>query len=239
MGKRGRKPGRNRNYFLEEQENAVVEYLNSDSATDKNAIYDEKLRDPFNKMVESIIRRYKLYIPDETSGETFTETISFLITKLDKFNPQKHSKAYSYYGTICKNHLIGRIQTYTKGLQNTTPYETAAAKFTDSLDYSDYGSGTSTIASDSIEMLIKKIDSMLEDPEKFKLKDSEIIMGKALKNLLENWDYILSTDGSRKLNKSAVLFFLKESTNFDAKGIRDNMKKFKNEFYEIKKYLIG
>ena len=91
----------------------------------------------------------------------------------------------------------------------------------------------------AVAMLIEKIDKMISDPSANGLKESEVVMGKALKNLLENWDFVLSTDGSNKLNKNAILFFLRENTNFDTKGIRDNMKKFKNEFYAIKEYLVN
>ena len=239
MAKRGRKPGTGRmgNYFQNEQEIAVVEYITAQTKREKEKIYNEKLRYAFDKMVESIIRRYKLYVPDETFEETFTDTISFLMTKIDKFKPGTH-KAYSYYGTICKNHLIGRIQNYTKTLQKYVPYETSRADFVDSLRYSDYNSGNAKIASESVQMMINKITEMLSDPDKYALKESEIKMGNSLRILLEDWDFVLSTDGSKKLNKNAVLFFLRESTGFDTKGVRDNMRKFKKEFYIIKKYLI-
>ena len=70
MAKRGRKP-KNKQYFGEEQENAVREYLSCEDKEQKNLIYNEILKPAFEKMIESIIRRYKLYIPDETYEETF------------------------------------------------------------------------------------------------------------------------------------------------------------------------
>ena len=38
-----------------------------------------------------------------------TDTLSFLVTKMEKFKPAKGKKAYSYFGTICKNYLMGQI----------------------------------------------------------------------------------------------------------------------------------
>ena len=90
-----------------------------------------------------------------------------------------------------------------------------------------------------LKKLTNKIKNMVENSDDFLLKESEIKLGNALINLFENWDYILTTDGSPKLNKSAILFFLKESTGLDAKGIRDNMKKFKIEFLLTKSDIIG
>ena len=98
MAKRGRK---RKGYFYEEQEQAVSDYINSHDKLEKNRIFNEWLKPAFTKMIESIIRRYKLYPPDECFDETFNDTISFLMTKIEKFNPDKGYRAYSYCGTIC------------------------------------------------------------------------------------------------------------------------------------------
>jgi hypothetical protein len=43
-------------YFGEEQEQAVVRYLQSDSEYEKNKIFNEYLKEPLTIMIESIIR---------------------------------------------------------------------------------------------------------------------------------------------------------------------------------------
>ena len=111
MAKRGRK---RKGYFYEEQEQAVYDYINAQDQIEKNKIFNEWLKPAFTKMIESIIRRYKLYPPDECFDETFNDTISFLMTKIDKFNPNKGYKAYSYCGTICKNYLLFKLNQFKK-----------------------------------------------------------------------------------------------------------------------------
>ena len=106
--KRGRKPV-NLNYFDVREEEAVRNFLIAESSQDKNKIYNEFLRGPLDKMISSIIRRYKLYRKDMDFTEIHTDTHSFLMTKVDKFKPDKNKKAYSYFGTICKNYLMGQI----------------------------------------------------------------------------------------------------------------------------------
>ena len=96
-------------YFGEDQEKAVVKYLESTDELERNKIFNEFLREPLIIMVESIIRRYKLYRKDMNFEEIHTDTHSFLMTKVDKFKPDKNKKAYSYFGTICKNYLMGQI----------------------------------------------------------------------------------------------------------------------------------
>ena len=78
--KRGRKPSKERKgYFYEVQEQAVVDYISTDDIHEKNRIFNEILKPAFTKMIESIIRRYRLYPPDEEFDQTFDDTMSFLM----------------------------------------------------------------------------------------------------------------------------------------------------------------
>ena len=64
--KRGRKPNPNKKvYFGEDEERAFVEYVNSTDQAFRDKIFAEKLYYPFTKMIESIIRRYNLFTPNE------------------------------------------------------------------------------------------------------------------------------------------------------------------------------
>ena len=95
------------------------------------------------------------------------------------------------------------------------------------------------VAAEIVDKLISRIKNMVEHPEENDMKESEVILGKALINLFENWEYVLTTDGSNKLNKNAILLYLRENTGMDTKGIRDDMKKFKKEFLLIKDFIIN
>lgn len=239
MAKRGRKPKEEKRtgYFYEKEEQAVLDYLNSDNAEEKNEIYNNILRPAFEKMAESIIRRYKLFIPNEIFEDTFNDTLSFLMTKMGKFKPGKF-KAYSYYGTICRNYLRGRIESYSKSLQRNPSYDVIAEEFNDNLRFSDKTDKSREVASETVRQLVNRINEMVENPEANDLRPNEVKMGKALVNLFNNWEYVLSTNASNKLNKNAILLFLREETGLDTKGIRDNMRKFRKEFLIIKSYVI-
>lgn len=239
MAKRGRKPKEQKEtgYFYKREEDAVLAYLSASTAEEKNEIYNSVLRPAFEKMAESIIRRYKLFVPNEIFDDTFNDTLSFLITKMDKFKPG-NTKAYSYYGTICKNYLIGKIQKYSTSLQRNPSYDVISEEFNDSMKYSDKPDKNKEIATETVQRLTARIDDMVSNPDVNDLKPNEIKIGRALVNLLNNWEYVLSTDASNKLNKNAILLFLRESTGLDTKGIRDNMKKFRKEFLIIKNAVI-
>lgn len=240
MGKRGRKPlNKRKGYFYEEQEQAVKDYLNADDKEEKDKIFNKWLKPAFTKMIESIIRRYNLYPPDENFQETFDDTISFLMTKIENFNVDSGYKAYSYCGTICKNYLIYKINQFNKNQKRNERYDIIQSDLTDSITFSyNENSGHITFLTDLMKNTIKEIRGILNG-DKLKLSDDEIRVGKALIELMTNWEDLFAQMGSNKFNKSSILLFLKETTLLNTKQIRDGMKKYKTAYYGIKKVMIN
>ena len=240
MGKRGRKPlNKRKGYFYEEQEQAVKDYLNADDKEEKDKIFNKWLKPAFTKMIESIIRRYNLYPPDENFQETFDDTISFLMTKIENFNVDSGYKAYSYCGTICKNYLIYKINQFNKNQKRNERYDVIQSDLNDSITFSyNENSGHITFLTDLMKNTIKEISEILNG-DKLKLSDNEIRVGKALIELMTNWEDLFAQMGSNKFNKSSILLFLKETTLLNTKQIRDGMKKYKTAYYGIKKVMIN
>ena len=239
MPQRGRKPKTNddRFYFVEKQEQAVRDFLNSTDQEERNKIFNEILRPAFTKMIESIMRRYKLFVPDEEFDNTFNDIMSFLATKMDKFHPDKNKKAYSYYGTICKNQLIYKINQFKKKVERNEPFDETYDKIQNDLDFST-DSEEGTFTEDLITNITAKIRNMIYNDDEYDLTPSEKKTGLVLCELLENWDSVLADDGSNKLQKSQVLYYLRENTMLTTKEVRDNMKKFKFAYYELKKKMM-
>lgn len=234
-----RKKSENSGYFYENEEQAVVDYLNTDNADEKNKIFTEKLLPAFTKMIESIIRRYKLYLPDEIFQETFDDTISFLLTKINYFKPQSGFKAYSYCGTVCKNYLIWRINQFNKYHTRNTSYDDIQVEICNDSKYSyDQQSSHVQYLNQLILAMTKEVDDILEHKEKFKLNENEVKIGNALKNLLTDWEDLFARMGSNKFNKSSILLFLQESTMLNTNEIRSAMKKYKNVYGKVKEKVI-
>ena len=211
-------------YFGEEQELAVVKYLESSDEDERNKIFNEFLREPLIIMVESIIRRYKLYRKDMDFIEIHTDTHSFLMTKVDKFKPAKNKKAYSYFGTICKNYLMGQIIKDQKETNRKVSYEDISASIEERPEMS-YRIDEDFM---DVEGLIRKYLSDLKnfiDTEN--LSDNEKKLGYALMELFENYELIFSGADNNKFNKNVILLSLREMTNLSTKEIRSSMKRFK------------
>ena len=234
MKKKGRKPTQT-NYFDVREEQAVVRFLLADTFEDKNKIYNEFLRKPLDKMISSIIRRYKLYRKDMDFYEIHIDTHSFLMTKIDKFKPSKEKKAYSYFGTICKNYLMGQIIKDQKDMNRKISYEDISSNLENNADFS-YTIERDTIdTEDIITNFLKEIDDFLKQGD---LSDNEIKLGHALYELFENYNDIFIGTDNNKFNKNIILLSLREMTNLNTKEIRSSMKKFKTIYFNLVQKMI-
>jgi hypothetical protein len=222
-------------YFGDAQEQAVIRYLESDSETEKNKIFNEYLRDPLIIMVESIIRRYKLYRKDLDFQEIHTDTMSFLITKINKFDHTKNHKAYSYFGTICKNYLMGAIQRDNKDNNRSVSYEDISSDIEDNVELSyvidDY-------QIDYRDVIIKLVIDLEEFMENEELTENEKKLGYSLLEIFNNFDKIFQIGNGNKFNKNLILLSIREMTSLSTKEIRISMKKFKKMYDGIMKTFL-
>ena len=114
---RKRKPKKNRNYFTQETEDAIVEFVKETDKLKRDKIYKDKIHYAFTKLTENLIHTYKYYYTDNhTVEELQHNAIIFLLERLEKFKPGK-GKAYSYFGTIAKRYFIFNNANNYKKLQ--------------------------------------------------------------------------------------------------------------------------
>ena len=227
--KRGRKTV-NVNYFDTREEDAVKEFLIAKTSEEKNRIYNDFLKAPLDKMISSIIRRYKLYRKDMDFNEIHCDTHSFLMTKVDKFKPSKEKKAYSYFGTICKNYLMGQIIKDQKETNRKISYEDVSESIERRPDMTYRIDEEYTDTSTIIGEYSNELKLFIEGEN---LNDNEKKLGYALIDLFENYETIFSSADNNKFNKNIILLSLREMTNLSTKEIRSSMKRFKKLYILI------
>jgi hypothetical protein len=230
--KRGRKRTSNL-YFGPEEEEAVVIFLTSESYRERNEIYNKYLKCPLNKMIESIIRRYKLYRKDYSFEDIHTDTLSFLATKMENFRPDKNKKAYSYFGTICKNYLLGQLIKEDKKMKSDIIYDDVY-KTIEKMD--DFIYTIDDTEKTPLDEFIEEISASIKaELSHNKLSENEIKVGNSLIDVLDNWETIFEQiESGNKYNKNLILSYIREMSDLSTKDIRVSMRRFK-KIYNILK----
>ena len=158
------KKGSPRYYFHQGTEDAIVAYNATDDTREKNAIYNEHLRQPIEKLVENIIHTFKFYHFDQPIESVKHEVVSFLITRLDKFTEGK-GKAFSYFSVVTKNWLICHNNANYKKMKTHNDIVDLKHKDVAVVSYTD-----DSIVNEDQELFFKKVIEYWENqiPKVFK-----------------------------------------------------------------------
>ena len=99
------KKGSPRYYFHQGTEEAIIRHNQQASPVIRERIYNEHIRNAFEKLAENIIHTFKFYYFDVPSVDVMHEVVSFLYMNMHKFTEGK-GKAFSYFSIVAKNYLI-------------------------------------------------------------------------------------------------------------------------------------
>jgi hypothetical protein len=146
------------------------------------------------------------------------------MTKVDKFKPSKNKKAYSYFGTICKNYLMGQIIKDQKETNRKVSYEDISSSLEERADLI-YRIDDDVI--DTNYVLTKYLEELKNFVDSENLNENEKKLGIALIDLFNNYETIFTGEENNKFNKNIILLSLREMTNLSTKEIRGSIKKFK------------
>ena len=114
------KQKKRRGYFHEEHERAIIAYNQEPDYHLRNRVYSGFIHKPFLKLAENLIHTFKFYCFDDPYKDVQAEVVAYLIEKIDKYDPTKGSKAYSYFSIVAKNYLIyNNNENYKKKKQRS------------------------------------------------------------------------------------------------------------------------
>lgn len=244
--KRGRKKKEENKYWDEPQEQAVRDFLKSTDEYERNLIYNTYLKHAFFKLIENIANTFKLYSHKLSFDDLLDDTLNFLHTKIDKFNPNKLNskgekpKSYSYYGTIVKNRLMANRIKENKEMKRYVSYEDTYKTIVEDERNSYEMIEESSLMVDYFYEFIKIIEDVLNKDEKLNqtfLKPNERKIGYSITFIMRNWESLFH-EGGKKYNKNQILECLRQMTGLSTKEIRDSNKKFKLLYFKYKKQKI-
>ncbi len=211
-------------YFTQDHENAILRYCTTENRAEKEILYENLIQPAFNQMVDKIVFSYKFTnLPN--IDELRMECKVWLTTILDKYDPNRGSKAFSYFSVITKNWFIHKVKKNTKRLQREVPYENAELELeTSFVDPGDhYYQERST--KEFWENLWGEINSWEVDYE----KEGEKKVYEAVKIILS------SVDDIEIFNKKAIYLYLRELTGMNTKQVVTHLNKMRSRYKDFKK----
>ena len=222
--KRGRRRKSNkRHYFTQVHEDAIVRYANIDDVKERTVLYIQLIQPAFDEMVNKIIFTYKFTsLPNIV--ELRDECKIWLTMILDKYDPNKGSKAFSYFSVITKNWFIHKVKKNSKKVKREIDFDDIPADLEKKFltDYNHYE--TRREEQEFWNNLWVEINSW--DTDKLKPNDKKVL--EAVKILFENSDDI------EIFNKKAIYLYMREITGLNTKQIVNSLNKMRSKYRDFK-----
>jgi hypothetical protein len=218
----GRKKS-NTNYFTQDTENAIVAYNNSKDTGFRQKIFTDEIYYPFYKLVENIIHTFRFYYTDVDDLEDLKhEVISLLVEeKIHMFDPTRGAKAYSYFGTIVKRHLINYNNKNYKRLKSLAPVEDFNGTYELEVNYVHPDALTlRQIVDIYVERTYDKLEALFP-------KESDRKVADAVLTLFEK-RYDLDI-----FKKKALYIYIREMTGTETPYLTKVINVLKEEFYNL------
>ena len=216
-------------YFGKEAHAAIVEYQSTDVREEKHRIYEQKIKNSFEKLAENLI-----FIHNFSQGKDHfhilkSDTVSFLYEILEKFDPEKGSKAFSYFNVCAKNFLIIQSKKRLKNKMRHISIDDESLSLNQKYQIERY-----QIEPSPEDNMMMAESSKLQKELILRIKDkltnkNEIACIDATLTLFEN------VDSLDFLNKRALFVYLREISGLNAKQLSVAMSNIRKHYREISK----
>ena len=210
-------------YFTKDHENAIIRYSNTNCKRERTELYIKWIQPAFNEMVDKIVFTYKFtnlpnidYLRDECK--------IWLMTILDKFDPSKGSKAFSYFSVITKNWFIHKVKKQQKRNRREIDYDNISKSYEE--EY--LSTNESYISNREEEEFWDRFYGEIKSWDTSQMKENDLKVYKAIIVLFE------SKEDIEIFNKKAIYLYLREITGLNTKQIVNSLKKFRKKYSQFK-----
>jgi hypothetical protein len=214
---------RKNHYFTRDHQDAIVEYTKTKDIKIRSQLYIEFIGPVFDEMVDKIVYTYKF--TNLPNIDLLKEDCKiWLTTILDKFDPDKGSKAFSYFSVITKNWFIHKVKKHSSKTKKEVQFDAAKSEIEKELaTYNNYYNLRNE------QEFWQSLYSEISGWETENLKANERKVLEAVKILFE------SSEDIEIFNKKAIYLYLREITGLNTKQVVNNLNKLRSRYREFKK----
>ena len=216
-------------YFDKNAHMAIVEFQEAKEREERSKIYVEKIKPSFDKLAENLIYIHGFSNNKEHFHILKSDCVTFLYEILEKFDPARGSKAFSYFNVCAKNFLIIQNKKATKRKIRNISIDDESLSLTEKAKIESY-----QVIPSQEHVMIKEEDKivlreMLLEIKKRISNPGEVACLDAiitLFNKIEDLDF---------LNKRAVFVYLRELSGLNAKQLSVAMSNVRKHYRDLKK----
>ena len=209
-------------YFTKIHEEAIIQYASSDDNVLKTKLYSSLIQPAFSELVDKIVYTYKFnnlpnidYLKDDCKV--------WLTTILNKYDPNRGSKAFSYFSVITKNWFIHKVKKNAQAARREIALDDALKSSQNQFimsknPYEHYREKREFWQ--ALTLFVRALE-----------KNSSVIKNDNDRKVISSIEYMLENmDKLEILNKKAIYLYLREMTGLTTKQLAPTLRKVKVEY---------
>ena len=207
-------------YFTQVHEDAIVEYcLEHTTFKRRSQLYEDLIQPAFSEMVDKIVYTYR-FTTLPNIDELRDDCKVWLTTILAKYDPNRGSKAFSYFSVITKNWFIHQVKKTSKRAKREVDFDLVAGEVYNKVMMAEDEYHHKQEQKEFWEQLWNEINSW----DSKQMSENEKKVYDAVKILLD------SIEDIEIFNKKAVYLYLRELTGLSTKQIVSQLNKMRKKY---------
>ena len=223
---RKRRPRTKNMYFTKIHEEAIIQYASSDDNVLKTKLYSTLIQPAFSELVDKIVYTYKFnnlpnidYLKDDCKV--------WLTTILNKYDPNRGSKAFSYFSVITKNWFIHKVKKNAQAARREIALDDAMRSTQNQFIMTENPYERDREKREFWDALMLFVNTV-ENNQSIIKNDNDRKVISSIAYMLENMDKI------EILNKKAIYLYLREMTGLTTKQLAPTLRKVKVEYKQFR-----
>jgi len=224
-----KRPGTNNAYFTQNTQDSIQFFQNVEQGRARDEAFEKEILPAFKKMAEYWVYSYGIESPVQTKEELIQGCVGFLHDSIHKWDPERATKAFSYFNVVARNWLINAVNNHKKkGIRDLSIND---ADLQAVIKEKDVNENLVTQSAES-EMLhaeylrliharVKKIRMGLDD-------EKDLIVIESIEKIFE------SAENLDFMNRSALFVYIREISGLDKRTISRSMSRIRRVYSQIR-----
>ena len=223
-----KRPGSTNAYFTSDTQESIRLFQTQESSRERDVAFANHILPALKKMAEYWVYVYGLESPTQTKEELVHGCIGFLHDSIHKWDPERATKAFSYFNVVTRNWLINTVNSHKK-------------QYHRDLSINDIDIESAIHGKDIDENLIAKpfehdvieMETMLEIRNRIKRirngldDEKDLVIMEAIEKVFE------SSENLDFMNRSAFFIYLRDISGYDKRSISRSMSKIRKVYRQI------
>ena len=225
-----KRPGTSNNYFTPTTQESIQFFQNNETGRARNEHFEKEILPAFTKMAEYWVYSYGIDSPTQAKDELVRDCVGFLHDSIHKWDPERATKAFSYFNVVARNWLINVVNIHKKNFSrdisiNDTDLSSVIRDKDTNNNLITKSAEHDMIDAENLRAIrdrVKSIRMALDD-------EKDLIVIDAIQQVFD------SADQLDYMTRSALFIYIREICGLDKKTISKSMSRIRRVYQQVRK----